>query len=134
MATLGGQRENGLRSVEQRQFGRGGPMTALPRTAAILASVGPRDQQPLRGSQRERSRAHSLSPIAASPSAGHALRIGGLPGRNRQNMMKPLPLVTPASLADAICRQELSQPKSHPAKQCYSLRADGRRALSAVDK
>ena len=40
-------------------------MTALPRTAAILASVGPRAQQPLRGSQRERSRAHSLSPIAA---------------------------------------------------------------------
>lgn len=55
-----------IRSMARSQSGRGSPMTAVPRTAAVRAQSGRRAQQQLRGSQREYAgRTHRQQPQPA---------------------------------------------------------------------
>lgn len=54
------------RSLARRQPGRGIPMTAVPRTAAIRASAGRRFQQPLPGSQSEHAWQHPPTAVAGA--------------------------------------------------------------------
>jgi hypothetical protein len=50
--------------------GRGSAMTAVPRTAAILASAGRRTEQPRQGTQREHAWQHPPSAIAGNAAHG----------------------------------------------------------------
>lgn len=81
------------RLVARRQPRHGSPMTAIPRTAAILASTGLSTKQPLLGSQRESATPH---PTTAAAAKLHLER-----GRSLQGCYAQVPVMN-------SCRSRLS--------------------------